>query len=113
VSDDPPGDSIPDDAGDSLPGADLGPDVGALDAELGPDDPSISIPDTSDTDASPELLRAFWGSVFAIKIGMIAATLGLLMGYFRGRWRLAALGVAIGIVALANGYRRYRRYQNR
>ena len=113
MSDDSPGDSTLDDAGDSLPGTDLGVDIAALDAELGPDEPSVSIPDTSDADAPPELLRAFWGSVFAIKIGVIAATLGLLMGYFRGRWRLAGLGVAIALVAFANGYRRYRRYQNR
>ncbi|PSQ65459.1 MAG: hypothetical protein BRD24_06895 [Halobacteriales archaeon SW_9_67_24] len=111
MSDDPPGDSTPDDGDDSLPGSDLGLDVGALDGELGPDEPSVSIPDTSDADASPELLRAFWGSVFAIKIGVIAATLGALMGYFRGRWRLAGLGIAIGVVALANAYRRYRGYQ--
>ncbi|WP_273838418.1 hypothetical protein [Halococcus sp. PRR34] len=113
MSDDSPGDSTLDDAGDSLPGTDLGFDVGALDAELGPDDPSVSIPDTSDADASPALLRAFWGSVFALKIGAIAATLGLLFGFFQGRWRLAGLGVAIGLVAFANGYRQYRRYQNR
>jgi hypothetical protein len=42
---------------------------------------------------------------------VIAATLGALMGYFRGRWRLAGLGIAIGVVALANAYRRYRGYQ--
>lgn len=113
MSDDAPSDSTADGSGDSLPGADLGIDVGALDAELGPDEPTISIPDTSDTDVSPKLRRAFWGSVFAIKIGVIAASLGLLFGYFRGRWRLAGLGVAIGLVAFANGYRRYRRYQNR
>ena len=113
VSDDPPGDSTPDDAGDSHPGANLGPDVGTLDAKLGPDDPTASVPDMSDADASPELLRAFWGSVFALKIGVIAASLGLLFGIFEGRWRLAGLGVAIGVVAFVNGYRRYRRYQNR
>lgn len=77
------------------------------------DVPSVSIPEIGDTDVPPGLARAFWGAVVAVNIGLFAVSLGLMVGVFRGQWQLGATAIALGIVALLSGYRRYRAYQNR
>jgi hypothetical protein len=89
------------------------PDEPDPETEHTPDVPSVSIPETGDTDAPPELMRAFWGTVVAVNIGLFAVSLGLMVGVFRGQWRLGAGAIALGVVALLAGYRRYRTYQNR
>ena len=77
------------------------------------DAPSVSIPEIGDVDVPPGLARAFWGAVVAVNIGLFAVSLGLMVGVFRGQWRLGATAIVLGVVALLSGYRRYRAHQNR
>lgn len=79
--------------------------------EYAPEVPSVSIPDTSDTDVPPGLLTAFWGVVVSLNVGLFAASLGLMLVHFRGQWRLGGGVFALGITTLAYGYLKYRHYQ--
>lgn len=79
--------------------------------EYAPDVPSVSIPDTSDADVPPELFKAFWGTVVSINVGLFAVSLGLMLVYFRGQWRVGGGAIVLGIGTLVYGYLKYRRYQ--
>lgn len=87
------------------------PDEPNPEAEYAPDVPSVSIPDTTDADVSPELFTAFWGVVLSANVGLFAVSLGLMLVYFRGQWRLGGTAVALGVGTFVYGYFKYRRYQ--
>lgn len=87
------------------------PDEPDPEEKYAPDVPSVSIPDTSDADVPQELFTAFWGIVVSVNVGLFAASLGLMLVYFRGQWRLGGGVFALGVVTLAYGYLKYRRYQ--
>lgn len=78
-----------------------------------PDIPSVSVPDTSDVDVPPAMARMFWRVVIAVNIGVLAVSLGLMVGYFRGQWRLGGAAVVLGVGTLLYGYLIYWRHQNR
>ncbi len=88
------------------------PDDPDPESEFAPDVPSVSIPDTSNADVSPELFRAFWGVVLSLNVGLFAASLGLMLVYFREQWQLGGAAFALGVGTLLYGYLKYRRYQN-
>ena len=87
------------------------PDEPNPEEEYAPDVPSVSIPDSSDADVPAELALAFWSVVVSVNVGLFAASLGLMLVYFRGQWRLGGGVVALGVGTLAYGYLKYRRYQ--
>ena len=62
-------------------------------------------------DVPAELALAFWSVVVSVNVGLFAASLGLMLVYFRGQWRLGGGVVALGVGTLAYGYLKYRRYQ--
>jgi len=84
-------------------------------------DPEPDIPTVGGSEPEPvperasvprELRTVFWLLVFLIKFALVAASLGLLLIWFEGRYQLGAslLGLAV-VLALAAvvRYRRYRR----
>jgi len=74
-----------------------------------PDSFSFEVPDGSGV--SSELYRAFWGLVAVFNVGLFATALGLLLVAFRGAYALGGVVLAIGLVSLVYGVRRYRRYR--
>lgn len=92
------------------------PDPEDLEAPFGsqyaePDPQEVGAALASESDVDPELLRAFWGLVGALNIGLFAVSIGLLLVVFRGNLRLGGGLVLLGVVALVGvgvGYRRYR-----
>lgn len=65
----------------------------------GPPDPA---------DAPPELRRQFWLIVGLLNAALLAPVLGVLLIVFQSRVELGLALVAVGVVALALGLRRYR-----
>ena len=60
---------------------------------------------------SDELFRAFWGLVVMFNVGVFATALGALLLAFRGDVALGGGLLVVGLVALAYGVHRYRRYR--
>lgn len=86
----------------------LGPETPGLDGETpGPDPPSVDF-DPSAIDVPPDLARAFWGAVLMANVGLLAASLAVMVAVFEGRYRLAAGLAAVGAVGFAGTYRIYR-----
>jgi hypothetical protein len=97
---------------DDSNGSEHEPDEPDPEAKYAPDIPAVSIPDTSDVDVPPEVARMFWRVVIAANIGVLAMSLGLMVIYFRGQWRLGGSAIALGLGTLAYGYLIYWRQQN-
>lgn len=55
-----------------------------------------------------ETLLAFVAALFFVHVGLFGVSLGLLLGYFRGQWLLASLGIVGGTLALAAAIASYR-----
>lgn len=85
---------------------------------LGPEIPSVRIPDASnaggaDSDVPKEVAVTFWGLVVTLNLALFAVSLGLMLAYFRGQLRLGGGLFGLGVLALAYAYYKYRRYLNR
>lgn len=89
------------------------PDEPNPEEEYAPDIPSVSIPDTAEADVPPGLLTAFWSVVVSLNVGLFATSLGLMLVYFRGQWRLGGGVFVLGVATLAYGYLKYRGYRRR
>jgi hypothetical protein len=91
---------------------------------LGPGVPSVRVPDAADTDAddpdadtgadvSSDLFVTFWGLVVTLNLALFATSLGVMLAYFRGQFRLGGGLVVLGALAFAYAYYKYRRYLDR
>jgi hypothetical protein len=83
------------------------------------DIPSVDPPEVSTefpttdfegADVSPELFRTFWLLVVLLNIGLFAASLGVMLLYFRGQVQFGGGLFVVGVAALTYSYGRYRRY---
>lgn len=79
---------------------------------LGPQVDIPEPPDFSEADVSTDLYRTFWIVVVMAKIGLLATSLGGMIIIFQGRLQFGGSILAVGVLALIVGYRRYRNYQN-
>lgn len=86
----------------------LGPETPGADGETpGPDPPSVDF-DPTEVDVPADLARAFWAAVVLANVGLLAGSLAVLVAVFEGRYRLAAVLGAVGVVGFAGTYRIYR-----
>lgn len=86
----------------------LGPETPGVDGETpGPDPPSVDF-DPDEVDVPADLARAFWGAVLLANVGLLGVSLAVMLAVFEGRYELAALVGAIGLVGLGGTYRIYR-----
>ncbi|USZ68866.1 hypothetical protein NGM10_03800 [Halorussus salilacus] len=90
-------------------------DADQAEIDLRPDDPAEGLrPDPprvgglSEQDADPDLKRQFWTLVLLFNVALFAASLGLMLVGFEGRWRVGGALFAVGVVAFARGWFRYR-----
>ncbi|WP_331236364.1 DUF7322 domain-containing protein [Natronorarus salvus] len=84
-----------------------------------PDEPQIGprVPDVEPEDhgltgpegMSKSLLRAFWTLVLIAHIGVFGVSVGPMLVYFRGDWRLGGALALLGVFALAHGLLYYSR----
>ena len=61
----------------------------------------------------PETLRAFVLLAILIQAGLFAGSLGLMLGAFRGQWRLGGALAGGGLLAFALAALVHRRYRDR
>ena len=78
-----------------------------------PEPPSVSVPQTDDANADPELLRTFWASVVLANVALAGVTVGPMLIYFRGQWKLGGLLVVIGLFCFARTYSIYAEFRDR
>lgn len=107
-----PEDPTPDDVDE--PEADLLPEDPA--EGLVPDDPAEGlvpeaprVRDTSKNDADPELQKQFWSLVLLFNVALFATSLGVMLVGFQGRWTVGGTIFAVGAVAFARGWLRYKK----
>lgn len=81
-------------------------------ADLVPETPSVTVPDPTETDVSEELFETFWRLVLTLNVGLFAISLGPMLVYFRGQWRLGGGLFVLGVLAFGYAYYRYRAYTN-
>ena len=80
--------------------------------DLGPDIPDVAPPDDGGLGPEgtpPALLKSFWSLVLLFNVGLLAASLGMLLIGFRGNWQLGGALFLVGVLALARGVFSYRR----
>jgi hypothetical protein len=72
--------------------------------------PEVEIPEppTPESEADPELRRAFWAAVLFANVGVAGVTVGPMLAYFRGDVALGAGVFALGVLALGRTYLEYR-----
>jgi hypothetical protein len=72
--------------------------------------PEVQVPEppTPESEASPELRRAFWAAVLFANVGLAGVALGPMLAYFRGQVALGAGVFALGVLALGRTYVEYR-----
>jgi hypothetical protein len=70
-------------------------------------------PPTPEGGAPSGLVRAFWGLVATVNLGLFAASLGLMLIGFRGQLREGGAVFLLGVAALGYAGLKYRRYQDR
>lgn len=72
--------------------------------------PEVQVPEppTPESEASPELRRAFWAAVLFANVGLAGVALGPMLAYFRGQLALGAGVFALGVLALGRTYLEYR-----
>ena len=75
-----------------------------------PHAPEVRVPEppAPESEASPELQRAFWAAVLFANVGLAGVALGPMLAYFRGQVALGAGVFALGVLALARTYLEYR-----
>lgn len=80
-----------------------------------PSPPSPSVPnvETNYADVDPRFRRRFWALVVALNVGIFAASLGLLLVAFRGRYVVGGQLVLASVVVLGYAARRYRQAKRR
>lgn len=81
--------------------------------DLGPDPPSVSVPDPADTEVPPELARVFWVLVVTINVAVLTVSVGAMLVGFRGRWRVGGGLFVLGVLLFVRAGLRYRRYRDR
>lgn len=89
--------------------------------DLGPEIPSVDVPQVAednenadmDSDVPQDLFVTFWGLVVTLNLALFATSLGLMLVYFRGQLRLGGGLFALGVLAFAYAYYKYRRYRDR
>lgn len=94
------------------PEEELGPDIPSVD---GPRTPSVDVPSvsTSEDDVPGDLKVYFWTLVLIANAAVLAASLGVMYGVFRGNWDLGVrLVVAAGLLGVL-GWRIHWRYERR
>ena len=82
---------------------------------LGPEIPSVRTPTNenamglgdADADADADLKKQFWSLVLIFNVALFAASLGLMLVGFEGRWRVGGALVAVGAFAFLRGWYRY------
>lgn len=77
--------------------------------EFAPDPPELPDPDEIPAD----LQRTFWSTVAAANVGLLAASLGVMLVGFRGQWREGGALIVLGVAALGWTYYKYRAFRNR
>ncbi|WP_435153872.1 DUF7322 domain-containing protein [Haladaptatus sp. DFWS20] len=70
-----------------------------------------AVPDLSESDADPEILKEFWVQVLLFNISLFTLSLGLMLVGFERRWKFGGLLIVVGVVTFARGYKRYRSVQ--
>lgn len=81
---------------------------------LGPEIPSVRTPTSEnamgldDSDVSADLKKQFWSLVLIFNVALFAASLGLMLVGFEGRWRVGGALVAVGAFAFLRGWYRYK-----
>ncbi|WP_435069383.1 DUF7322 domain-containing protein [Haloplanus sp. C73] len=76
--------------------------------DLPPQAPSIDEADVDD-----EIRMTFWRSVLLANVALFALTVGPMLAYFRGRWTVGAVAVALGVVMVLRIYQHYRAFERR
>lgn len=90
------------------------PSEGFDHGSIGPDVPSVDIPDIEestaieDIDVDPETAKLFWGLVLVFDVALFALVAGPAFWYFEGRVTLALQLSALGAVAFTYGVYRLR-----
>ncbi|WP_254537695.1 DUF7322 domain-containing protein [Halomarina litorea] len=83
--------------------------------EFDPDSigPKVDIPEAPsfDGDADDDVVQSFWAAVLLANFGLFAASLGLMLVVFQGRYELGGFVFALGALGLLFTYRRYRAFQ--
>lgn len=85
------------------------PEVSVPDVETA--DPTDRLPDASEVPT--EVRRPFWKAVVYTNVATVAASLGVLLILFRGRWTLGFGLLAIGGLAAIRVYQTYRAFKQR
>lgn len=62
-------------------------------------------------EADEEVVRTFAISVLLTNVAVLAVSLGLMLIYFRGRWRLGGGLVVVGVLAQLRMYMHYREWK--
>ena len=81
-------------------------------ADLGDPESGLALHIPDDVTVSRELFRAFWGLVAVFNVGLFATAIGVMLIGFEGAYALGGAVLAVGLVSLAYGARRYRRYRS-
>ncbi|MFB6171863.1 MAG: hypothetical protein ABEJ23_04965 [Haloarculaceae archaeon] len=81
---------------------------GEPDVEPDADDPSFGVDVPDESAADPELRRVFWSLVVTINLGLFAASLGLMLVGFRGRWTTGGSVFLLGVATLVWAWWKYR-----
>lgn len=102
-----------DDANEHEPDPPHEPEAG----EIGPDIPSVDIPeapnaDLADRDVPKAIQRQFWVLVGIFNVALFATSLGLMLVGFERRWVVGGSLVFLGLGAFYLGWMRYRRIRN-
>jgi hypothetical protein len=71
--------------------------------------PTVQDPTTNEV--SNEVAFAFWSVVLLVNVGLFVVSLGPMLAFFEGRWKLGGGLTAVGVFAFVHAYRRYRRFQ--
>ena len=80
-----------------------------------PEVPSVDVPSapTPQNDASPELLKGFWSTVLVFNVALLSTSVGAMMLVFGVERPLGVGLLAVGLVSLLRGYRKYRTLDER
>jgi hypothetical protein len=75
-----------------------------------PSVPSVAIPtpSTTESDASPALVKGFWSTVLVWNVALLATSVGAMMVAFDVERRLGLALMAVGLFSALRGYRKYR-----
>jgi len=85
---------------------DLTDDEPGLAAELGVGGSETA--DSAGASVDSELAKQFWTLVLIFNVALFAASLGLMLIGFEGRWTVGGGLIAVGLFAFARGWYRYR-----